>query len=140
MVTAWRIIWSFGFGYLNTIFFTVNFWEERYYWIGLHYKQFGFKYQSGSKWLFFELMSLFFWSCRKYNFNSMFESRLKEIKMDFKINRTSTFINISRHHIQVAMKVYGVHMGRHYFRQKDRASVSDWISHYDKWDIFIVYP
>lgn len=61
--------------------------------------------------------------------------------MDYKTKRTGTFLNISRHHIQVAMKVYGVHMGRRYFRQKDRASVNDLISHYDKWDIFfIVYP
>lgn len=61
--------------------------------------------------------------------------------MDYEINKMGIFINISRHHIQVAMKEYGVHMGRHYFRQKDRASVNDWISHYDKWDIFfIVYP
>lgn len=61
--------------------------------------------------------------------------------MDYGTNKTGTFINISRHHIQVAMKVYGVHMGRCYSRQKDRASVNDWISHYDKWDIFFtIYP
>lgn len=69
----------------------------------------------------------------------MFESRFKQIKIDYKINETDTFLNISRHHIQVATN--GIHMGRHYLRQKDRASVNDWISHFDKWDIFfIVYP